>query len=85
MATYDIKFKTNKEKIEQIFLHYGMKKIQESTVIGDIELNELKIDINGIIKENDSILLIPICKSCYAKKEVLGRQIKFEEDLYRIF
>lgn len=85
VAIYDIKFKSNKEKIEQIFLHYGMRKIQETTFIGNIETNNLKNDITQIIKEKDSVLLIPMCKSCYSKKEILGRKLKFKEDLYRIF
>lgn len=86
IVTYDIKFKTNREKIENIFLHYGMRKIQENTFIANnIEVINLKKDINEFIKETDSVLLIPICKSCYNKKEVLGKELKFKEDLYRIF
>lgn len=68
IATYDVKFKTNREKIESIFLHYGMRKIQENTFIANnIEVNNLKKDIDEVIKENDSVLLMPICKSCYNK------------------
>lgn len=86
IVTYDIKFKTNREKIESIFLHYGMRKIQENAFIdNNIEFINLKKDINEFIKETDSVLLIPICKSCYNKKEVLGKELKFKEDLYRIF
>lgn len=86
IATYDVKFKTNQEKIENIFLHYGMRKIQKNTFIANnVEIIDLKKDINEFIRENDSVLLISICKSCYNKKEVLGRELKFKEDLYRIF
>lgn len=35
IATYYIKFKTTQEKLENIFLHYDMRKVQENTFIAD--------------------------------------------------
>lgn len=63
IATFDIKFKTNQEKIEQILQHFGLRKIQNTTYTGDLTKTGLKDNINEKIKEKDNILLIPLCKN----------------------
>lgn len=88
IAIFDINFKTNKEKIENILRHFGLRKIQSNTYIGklsDNELSSFKNEIKQTIREKDSLLFLPICSKCYSKKEDFGRVIKFEEDLYRVF
>ena len=88
IISLDCKFKTNKEKIENILQHYGLRKIQSSLYMGELDKNErhdVVGDINEKIKEKDSVLLIPICQSCYTKKEICGREIKFENELYKVF
>lgn len=88
ITTFDIKFKTNKQKIENILRHFGFRKIQKQTYISKLdntELTDFKNNISQTIKENDSILILPVCEKCYSKKENFGREIKFKEDLYRVF
>ena len=88
LASLDCKFKTNKEKIENTLQHFGLRKIQSSLYAGELENNEREIlvgNINEIIKENDSVLIIPICQNCYLKKQHCGKQIKFKNDLYRVY
>lgn len=88
MATFDCKFKTNQENIENMFQHFGLRKIQSSLYVGELENNEretLVKNIDKIIKENDSVLIIPICQNCYSKKKNCGREIKFKNDLYRVY
>ncbi len=88
LASFDIKFKTNQDNIEKIFQHYGLRKLQSSLYAGDLDNSErelLKENINEIIRENDSVLIIPICQSCYSKKEICGREIKFKDELYRVY
>ena len=45
----------------------------------------MQTDIMENIMEYDSIIMIPICKSCYEKTSTFGRNLSFVEDLYRIF
>ncbi len=84
---FDIKFKTNQEKIEKILRHTGLRKIQTNTYIGNLEKNQLKnlkTQIKETIKTTDTLIILPICKTCYNKKETYGN-IKFKEDYYRIY
>ncbi len=88
IISFDCKFKTNKENIEMKIQHYGLRKIQGSVYAGDMENSERKTlvkNINEIIKENDSVLIIPICQNCFSKKEICGREIQFKKELYRVY
>lgn len=88
IASFDCKFKTNRENIEKILQHFGLRKIQDSLYVGELENNERKTlvkNIDEIIRENDSILIMPVCQNCYSKKEYCGREIKFKSDLYRVY
>lgn len=88
IASFDCKFKTNREKIENILQHYGLRKIQSSLYVGELENKEMEImmkNIAEIIKGKDSFLIIPICQNCYSKKEYCGRKIKFKNELYRVY
>ena len=88
IASFDCKFKTNQRNIENVFEHFGLRKIQSSLYAGDLDNDERKDlceNINSIIRDNDNVLIMPICQSCYAKKESCGRKIKFKEELYKVF
>lgn len=88
LVSFDIKFKTNLEKIERVFECLGLRKIQNELYIGEMdnkEQNNLVEKINAIIKDYDSVLIMPICQNCYLKKETCGREIKFQNDLYRVY
>ena len=88
IASFDSRFKTNREKIEMKLQHFGLRKIQSALYAGEMENGEHEMlvkDINEIIKQDDSVLIIPICKNCYSKKECCGREIKFKNDLYRVY
>ena len=88
IASLDCKFKTNQKNIENILQHYGLRKIQGSLYAGELSNDERKDlceNISEIIRENDSVLIIPICENCYSKKQISGREIKFKNDLYRVY
>lgn len=88
IVSIDCKFKTNKENIEDRLQHYGLRKIQSSLYAGYLDTNERKDltrNIKEIIKENDNVLIIPICQSCFSKKENFGRKIKFNNELYKVY
>ena len=88
IAIFDCKFKTNHENIEKMLQYYGLRKIQSSLYWGELDNNEretLVKNIDEIIKEKDSFLIIPICQNCYSKMKHCGREIKFKNDLYRVY
>ena len=88
IAIFDCKFKSNLENIENIFQHYGLRKIQSSLYAGNLnndERKDLYENISKIIREYDNVLIIPICQSCYSKKEICGRKIKFRDELFRVY
>lgn len=88
IASFDCKFKTNQENIENVLQHYGLRKIQSSLYAGDLsndERKDLSENISQFTRENDSVLIIPICEKCYTKKQTAGREIKFKNDLYRVY
>lgn len=87
-ASFYCKFKTNLENIENILQHYGLRKIQSSLYAGKLsngERKDLCKNISEITNYKDSVLIVPICENCYAKKLTAGREIKFKNDLFRVY
>ena len=67
LISFEIRFKTNREKLISILKHFAFKRIQENLYFGDIDYDEYFQMQSGImenIREYDSIIMIPICKSC---------------------
>ncbi|WP_295611613.1 CRISPR-associated endonuclease Cas2 [uncultured Methanobrevibacter sp.] len=88
IVSFDCKFKGNRENIERTLQRYGLRKLQPLLYAGDLENGEretLTENISKIVKQTDSVLIVPICQSCFTKKEKCGREIKFDNDLYRVY
>ena len=88
IVSIDCKFKTNHENIEKHLQHFGLRKIQSSLYVGNLdnsERKELCEKISEIIRQTDSVLIIPICQNCYSKKISIGRIIQFMDELYRVY
>ena len=88
MISLDCKFKTNLENIEKILQHYGLRKIQSSLYAGEMnnyEREDMVKNIHDAIRESDNVLVMPVCQNCYSKKASIGREIKFRDELYRVY
>ena len=88
LVSFEIKFKTNRERLIGILKHFAFKRIQENLYFGNIDYDEfimMQSDIMENIREYDSIIIVPICKSCYDKTNTFGRNLRFRDDLYKIF
>ena len=88
IVNFDCKFKGNQKNIEKVLQHFGLRKVQATLYVGELENNEreqLQNNINEIIRPNDSLLIFPICKNCFSRKGSIGREIKFKNDLYRVY
>ena len=73
IASLDVKFKTNKENMENILQHYGLRKIQSTIYAGDMtndEREELCEKIKSEINKKDSVLVLPLCQKCFSKKQL---------------
>ena len=79
IASLNCKFKTNQKNIEKILQHYGHRKIQSSLYAGDLIMMNTKIYVKIYQKSfrKDNVLIIPVCESCFSKKEISARKIKF--------
>ena len=88
IVSIDCKFKTNHEDIEKVLEHFGLRKIQSSLYAGyldNYERKDLGEKISEIIRETDSVLIVPICRNCYSKKISIGQKIQFRDELYRVY
>lgn len=88
LTSFDCKFKTNKENIERILQHYGLRKIQSSLYAGDLNNDERKNlckNISKIIQEKDNVLIIPVCESCYSKKGFVEILFDFCKNFLKIY
>lgn len=88
MASFDCKFKGNQENIEKVLQHFGLRKIQSTLYVGELENSEreqLEKNINEIIRQNDSLVIFPICQNCFSKMGLSGHKIKFKSDFYRVY
>ena len=74
IASLDCEFKTNRQNIEKVLQHYGLRKIQSSLYAGDLSNNErkdLSENIFQITRENDSVLIVQILKTATLKSKLL--------------
>ena len=72
LASLNCKFKTNKENIEKILQHYGLRKIQSSLYAGDLNNDERKNlceNISKIIQEKDNVLIILYARVVIQKRK----------------
>lgn len=82
-----IKFKKDKEKIQNIVTTYGFKEINKNTYIGKIsqkENEEIKTNLEKTTQSSDTIILIQLCEGCYNKINQYGKIINLEEEKYVI-
>ena len=87
LIIFEIKFKTNMEKVQDILRDYGFKHIQNHCFSGNlntVEFAGFKSKLSELVKEKDSLIIFPLCNGCYMKKEVYGRGINFEKEYYKI-
>ena len=82
-----IKFKKDKEIIQNILITYGFKEINNNTHIGKIskeEREEIKTNLEKITQTSDTIIFIQLCEKCYNKINQYGKIIDLEEEKYVI-
>ncbi|MEJ5292436.1 MAG: CRISPR-associated endonuclease Cas2 [Candidatus Methanosuratincola sp.] len=68
LVIYDISEDKKREKLRGHLLNYGLKRVQYSGLIGDINSNDRLVLVNEVGKfissETDSIYIVPLCDRC---------------------
>ena len=78
IVVYDITSDKLRTKLSDTLKDYGLERIQYSAFYGLLmihALNSLKTDIQRIIndgEERDSVLIFPLCESCFRNRHELG-------------
>lgn len=83
----DMRFKKDFEKLKRLLDYNAFRPFNSNTFVGDLSNDELlllKNEIKSFSNENDTIIVIPICKSCMGKAEIIGENFPMEEEKYRI-
>lgn len=82
---YDIAENKIRKKVSDKCKDYGMYRVQKSSFVGEITRNKAEMlmeEVKDVIGEEfkDCIFLIPTCKDCFGRKEILGY---FDEQLVK--
>ncbi|MDO5849411.1 MAG: CRISPR-associated endonuclease Cas2 [Methanobrevibacter sp.] len=87
LIIFNVKFKKDISKLKKLLDYNAFRQINSTTYIGELSNNELEILRNEIkqnFNENDTIIVTPICKNCIDKVEIIGQNIEFDEEQYKI-
>ena len=68
LVIYDISEDKKREKLRGHLLNYGLRRIQYSGLLGNINTNDRLILANEVGKfissESDSVYIVPLCDRC---------------------
>jgi CRISPR-associated protein Cas2 len=76
LVVYDISENKSRSSLIKKLQHFGLHRIQKSVFVGNLEFKS-KIDLIADIdfhlsSENDSIIIMPVCKSCKSSIEIFS-------------
>ena len=81
------KHKKTKHETENTLISYAFKKISNETYIGDInkeEKEQVIQKLQEIIQENETTIIIALCKTCKENIKQIGQEIKLDQEEYMI-
>lgn len=85
---YDISDNALRTKISEACKNHGLYRLQKSAFFGELELNGLEtltreigynLNDDEYSNEDDSVFILPVCKSCLQKRIVIGRVIDIKQ------
>jgi len=85
---YDISDNALRTKTSEACKNHGLYRFQKSAFFGELGqdgLETLTGDIEGILEdmdwrnEDDSVFILPVCKSCIQKRIVIGKGFDMEQ------
>lgn len=84
LIVYDITKDTLRGKVSERLKDYGLERIQYSSFIGELaghSLDSLKVDLRRLLNkgdETDSIIIFPLCNSCFNNRTLIGEKREIE-------
>jgi CRISPR-associated protein Cas2 len=84
IAVYDITSDTLRNKVSSRMKDYGLERIQYSTFEGPLSrysLRSLHTDMRKLLnegEETDSVIIFPLCNSCFSNRVLIGAQKEME-------
>ncbi len=93
IVIYDITDDALRAKISDRLKDYGLERIQFSAFLGPLlrhRVTSLHTDLRSLLSEGedtDSILMLPVCESCFSMRIEIGAQKEMvkDEKAIRIF
>ncbi len=85
---YDISDNTLRTKTSEACKNHGLYRLQKSAFFGEIRLERLEtltgeiefiLDDREYLNEDDSVFILPVCRSCIQKRIVIGRDIDMKQ------
>ena len=84
---YDISDNRIRTRTSETCKDHGLFRVQKSVFFGELDSNGttvLSCEITNIMddedkKEEDSFLILPVCRSCFQKKIAVGRRIDLDQ------
>lgn len=86
LIVYDITKDTLRGKVSERLKDYGLERIQYSSFIGELAghaLASLKVDVRRLLNdgdETDSIIIFPLCSSCFKGRTLIGEKREMESN-----
>jgi CRISPR-associated protein Cas2 len=85
---YDISANSLRYKVCEACKDFGLFRVQKSVFFGELEVNKTNSLLDKMEEilndedrtEHDSVLILPVCRSCLSKVLTAGRM--FDSDLY---
>jgi CRISPR-associated protein Cas2 len=84
---YDISDNRIRTRTSEVCKDHGLFRVQKSVFFGELDFNGITVllcEIKNIVddedkKEEDSFLILPVCRSCIQKKIEVGRKIDLDQ------
>ena len=80
IIVYDITDDALRNRVSERLKDYGLERIQYSAFQGELErhvLSSLRVDMQKLVAqgiETDSVIMFPLCASCFGSRIVIGAQ-----------
>jgi CRISPR-associated protein Cas2 len=85
---YDISDNAVRTRTSEACKNHGLYRLQKSAFFGELEVNGLDaltkeidsiLDNDEYCNKDDSVFILPICKSCIHKRIIIGRVIDIKQ------
>ncbi len=83
LVIYDISDDNVRSKVANLCKRFGLSRIQKSAFLGDMtssKRKELVKKLKRILRGEGNIQVFVICKPDFSLREVIGKELEFEDE-----